>query len=127
MDAAGRALIGLGNARMDHGYEFVTVTPEAHRRVLERDARPARDLRDVFGWSRPFERALLPDSILRWACDADVLRGDGALVRSTVRFSSSAAALCAHSAFPTLGTDATFFGPDTYRFAAFVARSLQPC
>lgn len=42
-------------------------------------------------------------------------------------FSSLGPHLYAHSAFPTRSTDAVFFGPDTYRFAAFVARSLRRC
>ncbi len=71
--------------------------------------------------------ALLPDDVLQLSYDADVLRRDGELLRSTVRFSSLGRHLYAHSAFPTLAADAVFFGPDTYRFAAFVARSLTPC
>jgi release factor glutamine methyltransferase len=105
----------------------VTVTPDTHRLVLERDQRPARDLRDAFGWSRPFAPALLPEGLLQLARDADVIQSEGELLRSTVRFSSLGQHLYAHSAFPTLAADAVFFGPDTYRFAAFVARSLQGC
>lgn len=105
----------------------MTVTPDTHRLVLERDPRPARDLRDAFGWSRPFAAALLPESLLQLARDADVIRSDGDLLRSSVRFSSLGRHLYAHSAFPTLSANAVFFGPDTYRFSAFVARSLQRC
>lgn len=117
----------LGRALGRRDYEFVTVTPDTHRLVLERDPRPARDLRDVFGWSRPFSPTLLPGDLLRLAREADVLRRDGELLRSTVRFSSLGPRLYAHSAYPTLAADAVFFGPDTYRFAAFVARSLERC
>lgn len=95
--------------------------------MLERDLRPARDLRDAFGWSRPFARDLLPEGMLRLARAADVIQSDGALLRSRVRFSSLGPHLYAHSAFPTLAADAVFFGPDTYRFSAFVARSLRRC
>jgi SAM-dependent methyltransferase len=105
----------------------VTVTPDTHRLVLDRDPRPARDLRDVFGWSRPFAPALLPEGLLRLARDAGVIRSDGELLRSSVRFSSLGQHLYAHSAFPTLSADAVFFGPDTYRFSAFLARSLRRC
>jgi len=58
------ALVELGQALRDVGYRFVTPTPETHRRVNMRTARAgehaARDLRDVFGWSRPFRKSLLP-------------------------------------------------------------------
>jgi SAM-dependent methyltransferase len=127
MDSADLALLELGRELRRLGYEFVTVTPDTHRLVLDRDARPARDLRDAFGWSRPFAPALLPESLLHLAREADVIRSDGELLRSTVRFSSLGQQLYAHSAFPTLHADAVFFGPDTYRFSAFVARSLRRC
>lgn len=121
------ALVELGRALGSRGYEFVTVTPDTHRLVLERDPRPARDLRDVFGWSRSFERALLPERLLRLACEAGVIRSDGELLCSDVRFSSLGPNLYAHSAYPTLSPAAVFFGPDTYRFCALVRRSLRRC
>lgn len=127
MSPADLALVELGRALRTSGYEFVTVTPDTHRLVLERDPRPGRDLRDAFGWSRPFTPALLPEGLLRLARDADVIRSDGELLQSTVRFSSLGPHLYAHSAFPTLSADAVFFGPDTYRFSAFIARSLRRC
>lgn len=127
MNSADVALVELGRALRHRDYEFVTVTPDTHRLVLERDPRPARDLRDVFGWSRPFAPALLPDDLLRLAREADVIRSDRDLSRSSVRFSSLGGQLYAHSSFPTLSPDAVFFGPDTYRFAGFVARSLRQC
>jgi release factor glutamine methyltransferase len=127
MNSADAALVELGRALRTRNYEFVTVTPDTHRRVLERDPRPARDLRDAFGWSRPFAPALLPEGWLRLAREADVIRTDGELLRSSVRFSSLGQHLYAHSAFPTLSADAVFFGPDTYRFSAFLARSLRRC
>jgi release factor glutamine methyltransferase len=48
------ALQSLAGWLCEEGYRFITVTPATHARVLARDVRPARDLRDVFGWSRPF-------------------------------------------------------------------------
>lgn len=125
--AADEALCELGRALLARGYEFVAVTPETHRRVLDRDRRSARDLRDIFGWSRPFEPGLLPEDCRGLAREAGILRSDGGLWRSSVRFSSLAGRLYVHSAFPTLSPDAVFFGPDTYRFCAFVSRSLGPC
>jgi SAM-dependent methyltransferase len=127
MNSADLALVELGRALKSRGYEFVTVTPDTHRVVLERDPRPARDLRDVFGWSRPFAPSLLPEGLLRLAKDAEVIHGHGDALRSSVRFSTLGSNLYVHSAFPTVASDAVFFGPDTYRFCAFIARSLRRC
>jgi SAM-dependent methyltransferase len=127
MNSADVALVELSRALQSRGYEFVTVSPDTHRLVLERDSRPARNLRDVFGWSRPFAPSLLPEGLLRLAMDAEVIHGHGEALRSSVRFSSLGSNLYVHSAFPTLASDAVFFGPDTYRFCAFVARSLRRC
>jgi len=125
MDERSRALVGLGRALRDAGYSFVTVSPETHRRVEARAAAAghiqARSLRDVFGWSRPFEPGLLPAKMLDLARAADVLDEDAALLRSRVRFSSLRGELFAHSAYPTLAADSVFFGPDTYRFCDLVA------
>jgi SAM-dependent methyltransferase len=122
-----KALVELGSALRDTGYRFVTPTPETHRRVNERarqqgDGR-ARDLRDVFGWSRPFPPALLPPRWLGLLEAAGELHQDAGLLRAGVRFSSLDDLLLVHSAFPTRREDAVFFGPDTYRFCALLARS----
>jgi release factor glutamine methyltransferase len=128
LDSAGVALVELGRALRSRGYEYVAVTPDTHRLVLERHPYPARDLRDVFGWSRPFTPDILGEDLLALARRAAVIQTEGGnLLRSTVRFSSLGRQLYAHSAFPTLAADAVFFGPDTYRFSAFLARSLRPC
>jgi methylase of polypeptide subunit release factors len=127
MDPRSRALVDLGRALTETGYSFVTVTPETHRRV---DARAraagrerARSLRDVFGWSRAFEPSLLPGRLLDLARAAGVLIEEegGALLRSSVRFSSLRGELFVHSGYPTTAADAVFFGPDTYRFCDLVA------
>lgn len=120
------ALVEVGRWLRAQEFRFTTVTPETHRRVnARREAVCARTLRDVFGWSRPFEPKLLPAAIV------DALRGaqavvehDGLLV-STVRFSSLHDGLYAHSAYPTRDENAVFFGPDTYRFAAVLAREVE--
>jgi methylase of polypeptide subunit release factors len=109
----------------DEGYRFITVTPATHARVLARDPRPARDLRDVFGWSRPFRAELLPARALDALRSADLLHpADAGLVRSAVRFSSLGTQLYAHDAYPTRAADAVFFGPDTYRFVQMIEREL---
>jgi release factor glutamine methyltransferase len=117
------ALLALGRALHEAGYAFVTVTPETHRRVDALAAASGRSsassLRDVFGWSRPFEPSLLPPAMLDLARAAGILE-DGALLRSRVRFSSIGERLFVHSAYPTIAPDAVFFGPDTYRYCDLI-------
>lgn len=145
-DTQSRSLIALGNALRDADYEFVTPTPETHRRVLARAARTAveegrpllaRTLRDVFGWNMPFERALLPPAVLAACEEAAILApaldlgGAPAPDRATtrVRFATldgpAGRLVFAHSAYPTVAQDAVFFGPDSYRFAAALARTVR--
>jgi SAM-dependent methyltransferase len=113
--------------RLDEaGYRFVTPTPATHARYLAREGgRPARDLRDVFGWSLPFGDGDVPG----WAVDllraSRMLDVDGGLFRSRLRVSSLGTQLCLHSAYPTDAPDAVFFGPDTYRFARFLKKELS--
>ena len=62
-----QSLVRLGRWLQGSDYRFVTVTPATHARVDVRSgARQARDLRDVFGWSRPFEPGLLPQEVTGW-------------------------------------------------------------
>ena len=120
-------LVTLARLVRATGYHFVTPTPATHARVLARTGREpwARDLRDVFGWSRPFRNGLVSPPML------EALRASGALAahadgwRSLVRLSDLDGMLFAHSAYPTADADAVFFGPDTYRFAQAVERGLD--
>ncbi|HEU4533445.1 MAG TPA: class I SAM-dependent methyltransferase [Polyangiaceae bacterium] len=124
---AAQALLDLGHWLLASGYHFITVTPATHARVLAREgARSARSLRDAFGWSLPFDRGALPERAWALLEAAGALAPAGGRWRSAVRFSSLGGALYAHSAYPTDDTDAVFFGPDTYRFAAFLARHVAP-
>ena len=111
------ALVELGSELKHLGYRFITATPATTALV---NARPgnelARDLQDVFGWSRPFEARLLPPALFALLGDGGMLRADGALFKSAVRVSSVDDELLFHSAFPTTAHDAVFFGPDSYRF-----------
>jgi methylase of polypeptide subunit release factors len=120
------ALLALGRELKASGYRFTTVTPLTHRRVIARDPeRTAFRLEDVFGWSRPFRRASLPDRIIALLEDAGELETAGGLLRSKVRFSTLEGQLFVHSAFPTDQHDAVFFGPDTYRFARVIKHALK--
>ena len=127
-DDRSAALIALGRALHETGYAFVTVTPETHRRVDARAAASGRSqassLRDVFGWSRPFEPSLLPPAMMDLARAAEILE-EGALLRSKVRFSSIGERLFVHSAYPTTAADAVFFGPDTYRYGDLIVDEME--
>ncbi len=119
------ALFEVGQWLRDQGYTFTTITPESHRRVNARPQnREARTVRDVFGWSRPFAASLLPDRIVSALRRADMLRSRDGLLLSAVRFSTLGDQLFVHSAYPTVEDAAIFFGPDTYRFARFVASRI---
>ena len=112
------ALVHLGRALQETGYEFTTVTPATHARVNRRPGNAtARNLRDVFGWSRPFAPGVLPAGMLDLLHAAGAAERRGGLWCSRVRFSSYDGELFVHSAFPTDRDDSVFFGPDTYRMA----------
>jgi SAM-dependent methyltransferase len=119
-------LFRLGNWLRQEGYSFVTVTPATHARVVGRDpAREAETLEDIFGWNLHFRPDVLPEHALALLREADAVEENPGLLRSEVRFSSLDELLFVHSGYPTQKGDAVFFGPDTYRFAALIERSLQ--
>lgn len=120
------ALRELGAALRSADYSFTTVTPATHERVNHRtgDGR-ARDLRDVFGWSRPFGPGVLADDVVALMDAAGVLRRDGDTWRSLVRCSTYGGELFFHSAFPPAAPDAVFFGPDTHRTADAAVAHLR--
>lgn len=121
-----QALLQLAQALRERGYHFITPTPLTHARVNQRPENAlAADLHGVFGWSRPFQRELLPPAVFSLMEQAGVLEACGSRWRSRVRLSSLAGQLLVHSAFPTDTPDAVFFGPDTYRFANALQAHLQ--
>jgi release factor glutamine methyltransferase len=123
---AAAALLRLGEVLKGLGYRFTTVTPETHRRVNERSENAlARDVRDVFGWSRPFRAGVLPGELTGLLDAAGALDRDGDVFRSRVRFSSYDDELFVHSAFPTATADSVFLGPDTYRMADAAAAHVR--
>lgn len=127
-NATVNTLVMVGNWLQDKGYSFTTVTPATQARVNMRDSltghSQALNLRDVFGWSRPFTAGLLPSDVIGWLKDADLVETSDGLMRSRVRFSSLGSTVYAHSAFPTQEADAVFFGPDTSRFVALIESEL---
>lgn len=125
MTGTDEALLDLLRALGAAGYRFIAVTPETHRRVLEREPdRPARDLRDVFGWNLGFEPKLLPPPIRQALERSGTVSRDG-LRRSRIRVASLDDRLFLHSAYPTDEPDAVFFGPDSYRYVRFLRDELS--
>ena len=122
---ADNALIELGRTLKESGYRFTSITPASHARVNARRLEGPASLRDIFGWSRAFAPGEVAEDILMRLGDAGELETSGPMLRSRVRFSTLGDQLFIHSAFPTEQADAVFFGPDTYRFARMVRRSLE--
>lgn len=107
------------------GYRFIAVTPATHDRVIARPAPDALSLRDIFGWNRPFEPADLSADVLAVLRAAEAVEPCAGKLRSLVRVASLSDDLLLHSAFPTDDADSVFFGPDSYRFARFIAQHID--
>ena len=106
------------------GYAFTTITPASHARVAARWRGPGEGVRDLFGWSRPVRAGTVPAPIRAAAHEAGVLTERDGLLTSSVRVSRVDGRLFAHSAWPTEAADSVFLGPDSYRFADFIAANL---
>lgn len=120
------AMVELGHYLRSLDYAHVAITPLSHQRNNQRASnQTARDLRDIFGWSRPFERSVIAPAAFDAMQAAGVLTQQGDLWRSKVRWSSLGELLLVHSAYPTDASEAVFFGPDTYRFAQVIERHLD--
>lgn len=101
-----------------HDYRFITTSPSSHEKVNRRSANAmANDLVGIFGWNRPFKRETVDAVLFELMQSANAaIQVEGGW-KSQFRVSSINEQLFLHSAYPTLGNDAVFFGPDTYRFA----------
>ena len=121
-----QALIALVDLLREQEYQFSTVTPLTQARVNKRRGNDwAKNLAGVFGWSRRFQRGLLPDNLFALAHAANVLATEAGGYRARIRVSSLGGLLFVHSAYPTVEPDSVFFGPDTVRFVSAVNRHLN--
>ena len=119
-----RALLALLEALDARGYDFVTPTPATTGRIHAR-GETAASLRDILGWSLPFTRdALEPDLFDLLHAGGGLEPQEGGYLKSRFRASRVHGRLFLHSAYPTDDEDAVFLGPDTYRFADFLAAEL---
>ncbi|HYE43462.1 MAG TPA: methyltransferase [Caulobacteraceae bacterium] len=124
LDDAQQALLELLRLLDAAAYDFTTVTPASHWRVLDREEdRVAEDLRDLLGWSLAG-----PDGFagaVRALLDrAGAVAPDERGWRSRLRVSRVAGRLFLHSAFPPRARDSVFLGPDTYRFVRFIRQQI---
>ncbi len=123
MNQEDQALLNIGTALKEQGYAFTSITPESHQRILDRDIK-GKDLRDIFGWNRPFAIDSINTDILELLKQAHALNGTDNICSSKIRFSSLYDNLYLHSGFPTVDQDAVFFGPDTYRYARLLRQHI---
>jgi methylase of polypeptide subunit release factors len=125
LDSAQAALAALLSDLQALGYRFIPPTPATHARVIARpDRQVAQSLRDVFGWSLPFSRDLLPPAMLAALEQADAVRAHGDMLKSKLRVASLGDHLFLHSAYPTSEENSVFLGPDSYRFVDFIRGEL---
>lgn len=121
-----RAALDLLRALDAAGYDFTAPTPETHRRVVARASmRCAKDLRGVFGWSLPFKEDVIGPDLVALMRAARLLRETPSGLKSKVRASRVRGRLFLHSAYPTTSDESVFLGPDSIRFADFLAAQLE--
>ena len=116
-------------------YRFTTTSPASHEKVNKRPENAiANDLTGIFGWNRSFNADAVEATLFDLMQSAKILtkteNGWKSLLRVSSINSSSKVQLFLHSAYPTTGNEAVFFGPDTYRFAYaihhFLSTNNQP-
>ncbi len=118
VDQARLALLGYLARR---GYRFAAPAPSSHHRILwRRGWRSGTDLADVLGWNMPFREGKPFADLVKLLHRAQMLERRGGRLRSWLRVASVGPLLFLHSGLRTAGQDAVFFGPDSYRFAAFI-------
>lgn len=123
-DVQHQALLSLGRELRARNYEFTTITPLSHARVLSRPQASVDVLRRAFGWNWPFGPDEMPRPLLALLELAGEIRQEGNLLCSNVRFSTLGGQVFVHSGFPTEAADSVFFGPDTYRFIRALRASM---
>ena len=99
-------------------YRFITTSPASHEIVNKRPENAmAKNLADVFGWNRSFNADTVEATLFDLIQSANIVTKAEKSWKSLLRVSSIKNLLFLHSAYPTTGNEAVFFGPDTYRFA----------
>ena len=107
-------------------YRFITISPSSHEKVNKRpENSAANNLAGIFGWNRVFNGDAIEGSLFYLMQSAKILTKVEYGLKSQLRVSSIKDQLFLHSAYPTIGNAAVFFGPDTYRFANAIHHFLS--
>ena len=108
-----------------HGYRFTTISPASHEKVNKRPENAmASNLKGIFGWNRSFNADVVEASLFDLMQSAKIVTQVENSWKSLLRVASLKEQLFLHSAYPTTGNEAVFFGPDTYRFANAIQHFL---
>ncbi len=116
-------LVSIAKSLQQEHYAFTAITPESHQTILDRGL-CARNLRDVFGWNRPFSPELLPAPIFNGLMSLGELSKAAGKYVSKLRFATLYDEIYLHSGYPTTDQNAVFFGPDTYRYAKLLREHI---
>ena len=107
-------------------YRFTTISPVSHEKINIRPENViAKDLAGIFGWNRTFNKDVLEATLFYLMQSAKILTKVNNGWKSQLRVSSIKDHLFLHSAYPTIGNEAVFLGPDTYRFANVIHQFLS--
>ena len=111
-------------------YRFITISPSSHEKVNKRPENSvANNLAGIFGWNRVFNADAIEGSLFYLMQSANILtkveKGWKSRLRVSSIYFSNHDQLFLHSAYPTIGNAAVFFGPDTYRFANAIHHFLS--
>ncbi|MFT7373371.1 MAG: SAM-dependent methyltransferase [Oleiphilaceae bacterium] len=117
-------LVSIAKSLRQKNYAFTAITPESHQTILDRGLH-ARNLRDVFGWNRPFSPEVLPAEMFNDLMNLGELNKDADKYISTLRFATLYDDIYLHSGYPTTDQNAVFFGPDTYRYAKLLRKHVS--
>lgn len=117
-------LVSTAKTLRQNNYAFTAITPESHQTILERGLN-ASNLRDVFGWNRPFSPEVLPAEIFNELMRLGELNKAADKYISKLRFATLFDEIYLHSGYPTSDQNAVFFGPDTYRYARLLRQHIR--
>lgn len=108
------------------GYRFTTISPASHEKVNNRPENAmTNNLAGIFGWNRSFNADAVEVYLFDLMQSANIVTKVETGWKSLLRVSSIKDQLFLHSAYPTTGNEAVFFGPDTYRFADAIQHFLS--
>lgn len=103
-------------------FDFVPPAPFSHaNRLTQPNLPPPESLPEIMGWSRAFDPDRADRELVGLLRAAAALEEVGGRARSRLRAARLHGSLFLHSAYPTDAEDSVFLGPDSYRFADFIA------